>query len=455
MNSLPVILDTDAYKASHSFQYPSDMTMQQIYLESRGGAFDKVVFFGIKYLVTELQKGFTLDQIYKANAYFKRVGVLFDLDAWVAMFHRNVRPDEQVANFPVEIRSFKEGTIVPVGTPLMTITSLDKKAPWIVGYLETFFMRIWYPTTVATLSWHIKQVIKQNMLETCDSLDKLPFMLNDFGSRGVSSGESAALGGLAHLVNFSGTDTMAAVHLLDELYVDGHSILAASVPAAEHSTITTWGRDNEREAYENMLHQFAKPGAIVSIVCDSYDLWNSLEKIWGEELKDKVVQSGATVVLRPDSGDPVSVVTKSLDILAEKFGVTFNSKGFKLLKNVRLIQGDGVNLDSIKAILDKMKQMGYSADNICFGMGGALLQGVNRDTLRFAMKTCAIKRGDSKAIPIFKDPMTDPGKRSKPGPISNNDWQVWPNFGGRNSSKMVDELYNGSFFEIQLRTEEV
>jgi len=37
-------------------------------------------------------------------------------------------------------------------------------------------------------------------------------------------------------------------------------------------------------------------------------------------------------------------------------------------------QGDGVNEDTIRAILDAFKAKQWSADNIAFGMGGALLQ---------------------------------------------------------------------------------
>jgi nicotinamide phosphoribosyltransferase len=152
-------------------------------------------------------------------------------------------------------------------------------------------------------------------------------------------------------------------------------------------------------------------------VSDSYDLFNAIDNIWGMELRQEVIDSGAVVVIRPDSGDPVLTPVKAVTALAEKFGTTTNSKGFKVLNNVRVIQGDGVTQVSIHHIFDRLYSVGFSADNIAFGMGGALLQGVNRDTQRFAMKTSAVCV-DGKWRNVSKDPATDPGKRSKEGMLS-------------------------------------
>ena len=163
-----------------------------------------------------------------------------------------------------------------------------------------------------------------------------------------------------------------------------------------------------------MLVQYAKPGGMVAVVSDSWDIYNAVEKIWGEVLRQEVIDSGATVVIRPDSGDPREVVSKVVNILAEKFGTTTNSKGYKVLENVRVIQGDGVNPQSIQAILESLTEQGFSTSNIAFGMGGALLQKVNRDTLKFAFKCSAIQI-DGKWQDVYKDPVTDSGKRSKRG----------------------------------------
>jgi nicotinamide phosphoribosyltransferase len=186
-----------------------------------------------------------------------------------------------------------------------------------------------------------------------------------------------------------------------------------SIPAMEHSTVTSWGRENEVSSYRNMLNQFAKPGAILAAVSDSYDIYDAC-KLWGTELKDQIVQSGATLVVRPDSGDPATVVVKCLRILDQYFGHTVNAKGYRVLNNVRVIQGDGIDHASIRSILYCMEIAGYSADNVAFGQGGALLQQINRDTLKFAMKASAIcVNGEWRDV--YKDPITDKGKRSKKG----------------------------------------
>jgi nicotinamide phosphoribosyltransferase len=212
-----------------------------------------------------------------------------------------------------------------------------------------------------------------------------------------------------------GSDTISGVLYAREYY--GAGIAGFSIPAAEHSTITSWGRDGEVKAYDNMLTQFAKPGAIVAVVSDSYDIFNAASKLWGEELKQKVIDSGATVVIRPDSGDPDIVCRQLVQILDEKFGSTVNSKGFRVLNNVRLIQGDGVNENTIRMILGSFQAYGYSADNIAFGMGGALLQQVDRDTQKFAMK-CSSALINGEWVDVQKDPITDSGKKSKAGRVT-------------------------------------
>jgi nicotinamide phosphoribosyltransferase len=218
-----------------------------------------------------------------------------------------------------------------------------------------------------------------------------------------------------------GSDTISGVLFAREYYNAG--IAGFSIPAAEHSTITSWGRDGEVDAYRNMLAQFAKPGSIVAVVSDSYDVYNAAEKLWGEALRQQVVDSGATVVIRPDSGDPVEVNRRLVEILGEKFGYTVNSKGFKVLNNVRLIQGDGINELTVRSILGAFMAMGWSADNIAFGMGGALLQAVDRDTQKFAMKaSSACINGEWRDV--VKDPVTDAGKKSKAGRVT-----LWTNSG--------------------------
>jgi nicotinamide phosphoribosyltransferase len=139
-----------------------------------------------------------------------------------------------------------------------------------------------------------------------------------------------------------------------------------------------------------------------------------VSNIIGTQLKDKIIKSGATLVVRPDSGNPPEIVLKTAQLLDEKFGHTLNTKGYKVLNTVRIIQGDGINENSIRDILENLVKNGYSATNIAFGMGGGRIQEMTRDTLRFAYKLSWAEI-DGKGRDIFKDPITDPGKASKAG----------------------------------------
>jgi nicotinamide phosphoribosyltransferase len=220
---------------------------------------------------------------------------------------------------------------------------------------------------------------------------------------------------MAHLVNFRGTDTVLGVLAAREYY--GEAMAGFSIPAAEHSTITAWGKDRELDAYRNMLRQFARPGAVVACVSDSYDLFHAIEAMWGGALREEVIASGATLVVRPDSGDPAEVVHRTLSLLNAAFGSTVNARGYRVLNQVRVIQGDGVNPDSIRLILERITHARYAADNIAFGMGGALLQKLDRDTQKFALK-CSAARIDGKWIDVFKDPATDHTKASRRGRLT-------------------------------------
>lgn len=405
-----LLLNTDSYKASMFSQYPPNTTGVYSYIESRGGQYDQTVFFGLQAFIKEyLLEPITQADIDIADELWTAHGEPFNRTGWQYIL------DKHNGYLPIVIKAAPEGLIVPVKNVLVTVENTDPNCFWLTTWLETALLRaVWYPTTVATLSKSIKDTILY-YLEKSGDPTTINFRLHDFGSRGVSSLESSALGGMAHLVNFMGSDNMVAVLAAREYYDE--PMAGLSIPAAEHSTITSWGRDAEVDAYRNMLTQFAKPGSIVAIVSDSYDVFNACEKLWGEELRQQIIDSGATVVIRPDSGDPLEINQKLIRILGDKFGYTINDKGYKVLNNVRLIQGDGVNESTIRTILGNFMIHGWSADNISFGMGGALLQQLDRDTQKFAMK-CSSICVNGKWVPVQKDPITDPGKKSKAGRVT-------------------------------------
>ncbi len=407
---------TDSYKGSMFKQYPPDTTSVYSYIESRGGVYDKTLFFGLQSFIKQyLLTPITQEQIEYAQRVWDANGMPFNREGWEYILN------EHDGYLPLVIRAVPEGTIVPVGNVLVTVENTDPKLFWLTTWVETALLRaVWYPTTVATVSWHIKQVLKGYLEKSGDEAGLL-FKLHDFGARGVSSAESAELGGAAHLVNFMGTDTIEALTLVHQDYNVDLSTIGYSIPASEHSTITSWGREHEADAFGNMLKMFGQPDKLFAVVSDSYDIYEAC-RTW-VKMKCEIVASGATLVIRPDSGDPIEVLPKMLTILGHGFGTETNAKGYKVLNNVRIIWGDGIDAVSLSSILRTVVDIcGYSADNFAFGMGGGLLQKLDRDTQKFAMKCSSItitdEEGNLEQRDVFKDPITDLGKRSKKGRVT-------------------------------------
>ena len=407
-----LILATDSYKQSHFLQYPPEARVISAYAEARLNEFsDEVLFLGLQpFLIDYLGRPVTSADVDEAEAICTAHGVPFNREGWDAIVA------DHGGYLPVAIKALPEGTIAPAGVPLLQVENTDERMPWLPTFIETALLRaIWYPTTVATLSWKCKAIIRVGLEKSSDDVEgQLPFKLHDFGARGVSSGESAALGAMAHLVNFMGSDTLEGIMAARRYY--RADMAGFSIPAAEHSTMTSWGRTREEAAYENMLDAFDGEGRIVAVVSDSYDLDAAVADIWGGTLREKVLTRKGTLVVRPDSGDPIETPLRTVKTLWEKFGGTTNSKGYRVLDpHVRVIQGDGMNIGSIARLVDRMIEEGFAIDNIAFGMGGGLLQQVNRDTLRFAMKANALKDADGNWRDVFKKPATDPTKGSKAG----------------------------------------
>lgn len=405
-----ILLLTDSYKVGHWPQYPPGTQTVYSYFESRGGMYPATVFFGLQYILkTILQRQISLEDIsWAASVYNAHFGSdkLFNRAGWERMY------DKHHGQLPVEIKAVPEGMVVPVSNVLMTVENTDPEFPWLTNYLETILSQVWYPTTVATVSFHVRQMILAYLEKTGDP-SLIDFKLHDFGFRGASSLETAAVGGAAHLTSFLGTDTVPALMMLHQFY--GADMAAGfSVPASEHSTMTAWGRENEVEAYRNMIEKYGDM-PIYSVVSDSYDIYEACRNMWGGELRDKVLNAAGTLVVRPDSGDPPKVAVELLDILSERFGAEYNEKGYKVLNpKVRLIWGDGLDPQMINSILFRMSLHGWSADNIVFGMGGGLLQKVNRDTQKFAFK-CSSVTINGEERDVYKQPVGDSTKNSKRG----------------------------------------
>jgi nicotinamide phosphoribosyltransferase len=388
-----LILMGDAYKYSHHKFYTDGLTKMVSYLESRGGKFQETVMFGLQYIIKKYFTGEVLsaymaeeaeEKLNGENGVFGKGGS-FSKEKWMRLIEKHG------GKLPIRIKAVPEGTVVPVKNVLMMIENTDDEFPWLVGFLETLLLQVWYPITVATLSREVKKVVVENLEKTGTAPELIPavvqFVLNDFGFRGVSSVESASIGGAAHLVNFMGSDNIMGSDMLIKFY-NTKIMYGKSIDATEHSIMTMKGEKGELEMMKRVL--LKSPTGIVACVSDSFNIFRACAEYWGTELRDIILSRQGVLVIRPDSGDPVATLREVFRILFEKFGFTINTKGYKVLPpQVRVIQGDGVNYDSIKDMYRVLAEDGIAAENLVLGMGGKLLQaGLDRDTQNFAVKAC-------------------------------------------------------------------
>ncbi|WP_343667233.1 nicotinate phosphoribosyltransferase [Chitinophaga sp.] len=398
-----LILLADAYKYSHHKLYIPGTEYIYSYLESRGGKFNETVFYGLQYLLMEYLQGvvITKEKIDEAENELKEVfgrNDVFDRTKFEYIIEKHG------GRLPVRIKAVPEGTVTATHNVLMTIENTDPNCFWLTNFLETLLMQVWYPSTVATMSREIKKVVKKYYDETASSASfaGIDFVLNDFGFRGASSVESAGWGGSAHLINFAGSDTLIG-STFAKRYYNAPTAPGLSIPATEHSIMTLLGEPGEKEIFKHVLDTF--PTGTIACVSDSYNIIRACWEYWGTELKEQILKRDGTLVIRPDSGDAVQTLLKVFEVLTEKFGYTVNEKGYKVLPpQVRVIQGDGISYSSIPTIYEALKNAGISAENLALGMGGALLQRVNRDTQEYALK-CAYAVVNGKGINVQKNPL--------------------------------------------------
>lgn len=410
-----VLLATDSYKLTHFKQYPENTQGVYSYLEARNGArYTDTVFFGLQPIIDRLAGvQFTQHDLNEAatvvGAHLGRG--TFNYAGWEHIL------DRHQGRLPVRIRAVPEGTVVPSGNVLMTVENTDPACYWLTNALESLLLHVWYPTTVASRSRAVKKMLKSKLENCGGSLDGLDFMLHDFGYRGATTHEAAAIGGAGHLVSFKGTDTVPAMLLALSAYSADLSTLGFSVPATEHSVMTALGsKEGEHQQVDRLLGLY--PDGILSVVADSYDIYGFVDAVcttW----KDRILARDGVFVVRPDSvtlahPQPGDLVVDILNTLWAAYGGTETRKGFRVLDpHVRVLWGDGIDESGIEKIINRALLSGYSPENLVFGMGGGLLQKLNRDTQRFAFKSSAQRR-DGVWHDVFKRPL-DSSKASKRG----------------------------------------
>ena len=416
------LLCTDVYKMGHMEQYRPGTNKVYSYLMARSGKLlPYSVFFGLQYFLDRyLTERITRDHVEEFYRYRK---MILGVDPGPEMREKFDRLVDR-GYVSLDIKAVPEGSVVPVQNVLMTVTNTEPDAYWQVGFFESLLLKVWNTTTVASYSQKLYQLVLEYARRTCDDENHLPFQVHDFGYRGVSSEETAALSGAAHLVNFLGSDTVPAVWMLSNFY-DGEHPIGLSVPASEHSVMCSYGRDAEFKAFERMLDLY--PSGIVSIVSDTYNLWNVLTNFC-ERLRPRILARDGRVVFRPDSGNPEFILCGdpnapdntpegkgAIRLLDEMFGGSVNQRGYRVLNpKVGLIYGDGFYYERFKEVLARMERMGYASSNLVVGIGGILLQKHNRDDQGFALKA-TYTEVDGACQEIQKDPITDAKKKSHKG----------------------------------------
>lgn len=415
------LLCTDVYKMGHMEFYPEKTTKIYSYLLARSDKkMPTTTFYGLQYYLQMLQIRPTQGMVHEFLEYRQSIlgtptpkDVVQKLEALV-----------ELGYFPLRIKAIPEGTEIPVRNVLMTIENTVPGFHWVVGFFESLLLKVWNTCTVASYSKKLAALCRRFALETCDEFGHLPFQVHDFGYRGCSSEETAALSGSAHLIHFRGTDTIPAIKLVRQVYGCTPPV-GLSVPATEHSVMCAFGKENEFQAFERMLD--LNPAGIVSIVSDTYDLWNVLTN-FAEKLKPRILDRDGKVVFRPDSGDPTKIICGDGDaatgsnewmgairLLDKTFGSKKNSKGYRVLNpKVGLIYGDGMFYERFERTLELLKLNGYASSNLVIGVGGLLLQQHNRDDQGFAIKATFAKVGDEERE-LVKDPVTDQKKKSHKG----------------------------------------
>lgn len=419
------ITNIDGYKLDHRRQYP-DKT-EYIYSNwtprsSRVNGHDKVVFFGLqyfiqKYLIDDMSLffdggGFEIYQYENmVNSYLGENSVGTD----------HIKALKELGYMPIEFKALPEGTLTPLRVPMFTVINTHPDFFWLVNYIETILSCVlWMPCTSATSSYYLKKLLTKYADSTCDNNDYLKFQAHDFSFRGMAGLEAAKLSGMGHLLNFYGTDTIPAIECANEYYPssDGYFI-GGSVPATEHSVMSAGGIKDEKETFDRLLDLY--PSGIVSIVSDTWNLWNVLENIL-PKLKEKIMSRKGKLVIRPDSGNPSDIICgySSDNISARKgvvqilwdiFGGRINSKGYaELDDHIGVIYWDAITHEVAEDTLKRLASKGFSSSNIVFGIGSFTYQYKTRDTYGFAMKATWAQI-DGIGIDIYKRPITDDGQK--------------------------------------------
>lgn len=455
------ILLTDGYKLGHHFQYPKGTEMVYSNWTPRSckyfpEASEGSVVFGIQYLVKEYlikqfnENFFNLPKEQAVKEFHDRV------DKFVGISNVGIEHIEALHDLgylPIEIKALPEGSVCPIRVPMMTIKNTLPEFFWLTNYLETLISSVlWLPCTSATSARLYKKELKRHAKRTSFPEDvNIGFACHDFSMRGMAGIEAAIVSGMAHMTSFCGSETIPAIRAVEEYYNADSSkeLVAATVPATEHSVMCAGGKEDELETFRRLICE-VYPNGIVSIVSDTWDFWQVVEDFL-PKLKKEIIARDGRVVIRPDSGDPVDIIcglrtnphfnTRIVEgryyccyapfdidseyveisegqyygayyMLGKTFGWNTTDTGFRYPSTkVGLLYGDSITLERQKQIYMRLEGASMAACNLVLGVGSFTYQFKSRDSLGFAVKATACKiNGELKEI--FKQPKTDDGTKN-------------------------------------------
>jgi nicotinamide phosphoribosyltransferase len=434
MNTL---LYTDGYKVDHRRQYPNQTTL--VYSnwtprKSRIEGIESVVFYGLqyfikRYIIEDFEKNFfSQPKAEVCKRYTRRI------DNYLGPNQVGIKHIEDLHDLgyiPMVFKALPEGVSVPIRVPMFTMYNTLPQFFWLTNYFETLLSTtVWMPCNSATIAKEYRKILDKYAAETSSVPEFVDWQGHDFSMRGMAGLEAALMSASAHLLSFTGSDTIPVVDFLETYYNadSDKELVGGSVAATEHSVMCMGTNTGEQETFERLITE-VYPNGIVSIVSDTWDLWKVLTE-YLPNLKEQVLARDGKVVIRPDSGDPVDIICGNpngkseaekkgvIELLWDIFGGSTNSKGFKELdSHIGAIYGDSITLQRAANMCERLKAKGYASTNVVLGVGSFTYQYNTRDTFGFAMKaTYGEVAGEGREI--FKDPITDDGtKKSAKGLI--------------------------------------
>lgn len=416
----------DGYKVDHRSQYPKDTTLVYSNMTARAGRDPEskgVIFFGLQYFCQEWLQNYFDDNFFALPKSYVMDRYKTVIESYLgpgAITYKHIEDLHDLGYLPIKIKALPEGAFVPYGVPMLTIVNTKPEFFWLTNMLETLMSSVlWKMTNSATAAFKFRQAFQKYAKLTGSALEFVPWQGHDFSFRGMSGPEDAMRSGAAHLLSFTGTDSIPAMELLEQHYgASFEGLIGGSVPATEHSVMCMGEPDKEIETFRRLITE-VYPKGIVSIVSDTWDYWKVITE-YAPALKKEIMARDGKVVFRPDSGNPVHIICGNLaadtihesrgtvESLMDSFGGKKNREGYyEVDSHVGVIYGDSINFERQEGILSGLAAKHFASSNVVLGMGSYWYQYTTRDEHGVAVKATYGETASRGGIAIYKDPLTD------------------------------------------------